>query len=200
MQANTCTLYNVKVRTGKHGIPTPTYKRLKKEYRSTNNVEYKFWFCPDDIKHCVSGNKKKHVLDWHVVPNIWPVKIGTNFSRQEVLALKDIGFQLQQREALSPCRRLSTIAMLPIPQTNFHVSINPDAHPTSRLGKSVHRNLAALTVYHKNKWENVGLRDGYYVVEITVIPYSGFWSANQHCFRGHHISCHNWRHAALLMP
>ena len=33
---------------------------------SLNNVEYEFWFCPDDIKHCVSGRKKKYVLDWPI--------------------------------------------------------------------------------------------------------------------------------------
>ena len=44
MQANTETLYNDKVRFGKHGTPTPTYKGLKKEYHSTNNVEYEFGF------------------------------------------------------------------------------------------------------------------------------------------------------------
>ena len=58
MQANTRTLCNAKIGTGKHGTPTPMYKGLKEEYRSTNNVEYKFWFCLDDIKRCVSGNKK----------------------------------------------------------------------------------------------------------------------------------------------
>jgi hypothetical protein len=134
MQANTGTLYNAKIGTGKHGTPTLMYKGLKKKYRSTNNVEYKFWFCLDDIKRCVSGNKKKYVLDWPVVPIIWPVKIGTNLSRQEVLALEDVGFQLQQREALSFRRRLSTNAMLPIPRTDFYVPLTPDAHPTSRFG------------------------------------------------------------------
>ena len=73
--------------------------------------------------------------------------------------------------ALSPRRRLSTIAMLPIPRADFHVPLNPDAHPTSRFGKSVRRNLAAPTVDHKNKWESAGLMDGYYVVGITAIPY-----------------------------
>ena len=43
--------------------PTPTYKGLKKEFHSTNNVEYEFRFCPNNIKCCVSGNKKKYVLD-----------------------------------------------------------------------------------------------------------------------------------------
>ena len=92
MQANTNILCNVKVGTDKHSTPAPTYKGLKKEYCSTNNVEYKFWFCPDDIKRYVSGNKKKYALDWHVVPNIWPMKIGTNLPRHEVLALEDAGF------------------------------------------------------------------------------------------------------------
>lgn len=49
---------------------------------------------PDDIKHCVSGSKK-YVLDWTILPNTWPVKIGTNLSKEEVLACKDVGFQLQ---------------------------------------------------------------------------------------------------------
>jgi hypothetical protein len=99
------------------------------------------------------------------------MKIDTNVSRQEVLALEYVGFQLQQREVLSPSRRLSTIAMLPIPRTDFHVPLNSDAHPTSRFGKSVRRNLAPPTFDHKNKWESAGLMDGYYVVGITVIPY-----------------------------
>ena len=102
MQANTRTMCNAKVRTTKHGTLAPTYKGLRKEFRSPNNVEYEFWFCHDDIKRCVSGSKKKFVLDWPIVPNTWPVKICTNLSREEVLALEDAGLQLQQREALSP--------------------------------------------------------------------------------------------------
>jgi hypothetical protein len=90
------------------------------------------------------------------------------------LALKDVGFQLQQRKVLSPSHRLSTIAMLSIPRTDFHVPLNSDAHPTSRFGKSVLRNLAPPTVDHKNEWEGAGLMDGYYVVGITAIPYLGF--------------------------
>ena len=56
----------------------------------------------------MSGNKKKYVLDWPIVLNTWPVKIGTNLSRGKVLALEDVrgrhcllvvGFQQSQ---LSP--------------------------------------------------------------------------------------------------
>ena len=86
---------NAKVRSRKHGTPAPTYKGLKNEFRSTNNVAYEFWFCPHDIKRCVSDTKKKYVLDWPIEPNTWPVKMGTNLSRDEVLALEDAGFQLE---------------------------------------------------------------------------------------------------------
>jgi hypothetical protein len=54
------------------------------------------------------------------------------------------------------------------------VPLNPNAHPTSRFGKSVRCNLVPPTVDHKNKWESAGLTDGYYVVGITAIPYPGF--------------------------
>ena len=174
LQANIWTLCNAKVGTGKHGTPASTFKGLKKEYRSTNNMEYKFWFCPDDIKCCVSENNKKYVLDWLVTPNIWHVKIFTSLLRHEVLALEDVGFQLQQTEALSPCHGLLTITMFSIPHIDFHVPLHPDAHPTLKFGKSVHCNLATPTIDYKNKWENAELMGSYYVVEITAIPYPGF--------------------------
>jgi hypothetical protein len=97
LQAITRTMCNAKVGIGKHDTPAPTYKGLRKEFRSPNNIEYEFWFCPDDIKRCMNGSKKKYVLDWPIVPNTWPVKICINLSREEVLALEDAGFQLQQR-------------------------------------------------------------------------------------------------------
>ena len=103
-------------------------------------MEYKFCFCLD--------NKKKYVLDWYEVPNTWPVKIGSNLSRQEVLALKDAGCQLQEREAILPHYKLSTIAMLPIPQMDFCVLLNSNAHLTSKFGKTMRHNLSPLTTKH----------------------------------------------------
>ena len=46
----------------------------------------------------MSGNKKKYVLHWPIVPNTWPVKIGTDLLREEVLALENVGFQLHAIE------------------------------------------------------------------------------------------------------
>jgi hypothetical protein len=75
---------------------------------------------------------------------------------------------------LSPRRRLSTIATLPIPRSHFSIPPNPDAHPTFRFGKTVRRNPTAPLADHKNKWESAGLMEGYYVVGVTAIPYPGF--------------------------
>ena len=99
-----------KVGIGKHGTPALTFEGLRKEFCFSNNMEYEFWFCPNDVKRYVSSSKKKYVLDWPITPNTWQVKIGTNLSREEVLALEDA--RLHQREALSLCHRLSTIATL----------------------------------------------------------------------------------------
>jgi hypothetical protein len=46
----TWTLWVSKVIIGKHGTHAPTYKGLEMETRSTNNMEYDFYFCHVDIK------------------------------------------------------------------------------------------------------------------------------------------------------
>ena len=81
--------------------------------------------------------------------NTWPVKISTNLMREEVLTLKDIGFQLQQREAFCPRHILSTIATLPIPWWYFCVPPNLDTLPTTRFSKTVHCNPATPMANHK---------------------------------------------------
>lgn len=78
-----------------------TYTELKKEFCSTNNLEYELWIFLSDIKRCVSGGKK-YVSDWRIVLSTWLVKIGTDLSRKEVLVLEDTGFQQHQMEGLSP--------------------------------------------------------------------------------------------------
>ena len=86
-------------------------------------------------------------MDWPIVPNTWPVKIGTNLLREEVLALEDDGFQLQQREDLSPRHMLSTIATLPIPWLHFCVPSNPDTHPTTRWFRCGANGITLKTFY-----------------------------------------------------
>lgn len=131
LRVNIEILYNAKVGTGSHGTHAPMYKGMKKEFHFTNNVEYEYWFCCDDIKCCVSGSKKKYVIDWVIVPSTRLMNIGTNMFKEEVLTLEDTRFQLQQREALSPRCKLLTIATFLIPWSHFWMPLNPNAHPTS---------------------------------------------------------------------
>ena len=80
---------------------------------------------------------------------------------------------INPREALSPSRRFSTIATLLI-YWSHHGLQNPNTHPTFRFGKTMCRNSTTLIMDHKNKWDDVGLMDRYYVVGIITIPYPGF--------------------------
>ena len=52
---------DIRVAKGSHGTLAPTYFDRKKDYQTKKSVEVDFWFCADNIKHCVSGNKKAWV-------------------------------------------------------------------------------------------------------------------------------------------
>ena len=53
-----------------------------------------FWFCPNDIEHCMKGTKHSWVLDWPQVLDVWPILSGTNLTCQEALLLQDASFKL----------------------------------------------------------------------------------------------------------
>ena len=57
LQANTNAKCDTKVAKGSHDTPAPIYLG-KKDYHTKKSIEVDFWFCIDDIKRCVSGNKK----------------------------------------------------------------------------------------------------------------------------------------------
>ena len=100
------------------------------EFCSNNHVPtIYFWFCVDNINHCVKDSTKKWVLDGPNLLIVWQVKVGTKITWEEVFSLEDVGFQLQQREALSPHCRLDTMPKPLIPHSHFRVSANPNAHP-----------------------------------------------------------------------
>ena len=155
MQANTMTLCNAKLRIGKHDIPTLTHKRIKKKFRSVNNVEYEFWFCRDDIKCCISATKKKYMLNQPIVPNTWLMKIWTNISK-ELLAFEDKEFQLQQMEALSLWRIFLAIVSLSIPGLQVRVPPNPNTHPISRFSKHLRHNQTTPMMITKTSGRTLG--------------------------------------------
>jgi hypothetical protein len=50
------------------------------------------FFCNDDIERCVKGTKRKWVQSRPDIPSIWPVKIGTNLFKKEILDFESVGF------------------------------------------------------------------------------------------------------------
>ena len=80
----------------RNNVPTvaPTYTGLMVNYKKNWNDVMQFFFYNDDIERCVEGTKRKWVISVLEIPAIWPVKRGTNLSKQEILVLEATGFQL----------------------------------------------------------------------------------------------------------
>ena len=57
-----------------------------------------FFFCSDDIERCVKSSRRKWVIPYSdtlkkpPIPIIWLVKIGTNLTHSEIVALENTGF------------------------------------------------------------------------------------------------------------
>ena len=73
--------------------PAPTYSELWRNMRLNREEQMQFFFCFDDIERCVKSSRCKWIIPYSntqerlVVPTIWPVKIGTNLTRSEIVAL-----------------------------------------------------------------------------------------------------------------
>jgi hypothetical protein len=83
------------------------------------------------------------------IPNIWPVKIGTNLLKKEILDLEYADFQLPQRVVISP-KRLFGMKELPSDLSSYPIPAPPDDHPKIRSCKNIRRNKNAPTTKHTN--------------------------------------------------
>ena len=161
-----------KIAKGKKGTPAPTYRGRKEEYGSKREVLADFWFCPDDIVRCVKGTKRRWVLDWPEVPEVWPVLSRTNLNREETLFLQHAGFRLQERLVLSP-RRLFHMSGIFSPILFDHpLPKNSDVHPTMRNNKAIRRIANAPTSEQQNKWESAANIRGQ-ILGVTLLPHPG---------------------------
>jgi hypothetical protein len=92
----------------------------------------------------VKGTRRKWVIpysniqDRPSIPKIWPVKIGTNLKRTEIDALQVAGFQLPQKEQISP-RRLFSTSTAPVNLNSIPIPNDADRYPGKRNGKMVKR-------------------------------------------------------------
>ena len=128
-----------------------------------------FFFCNDNIERCVKGTKKKWVQSRLDIPSIWPVKIGTNLSKKEILQLESAGFQLPQRAIISP-RRLFGMEELPFSLASFPTPANVDDFPNTRSGKSICRNNNAPNIQQANNCASSLTLKGQ-IRKVTMIPH-----------------------------
>ena len=127
----------------------PTYSGLMKNYRKNRTDPMDFFFCNDDIERCVKGTRRKWVLSVPSVPEVWPVKLGTNLTCKEILSLENAGFRLPQRKEMTPTR-LFQDHPLPVDLASYTTPAYPDEYPTRRSGKLIRRNKNAPSTKHAN--------------------------------------------------
>jgi hypothetical protein len=143
-----CTAWIAK---GSKSTPAPTYRGRNTQYGGTKVIVSDFWFCPNDIEHCVKGSKRSWILNWSQVPNVWPVLSGTNLIREETILLQDAGFKLQERPSMSPRRMFALSNFFEARVFDHPGPPNLDVHPSTQNSKFVRRNANAPTVEHRNK-------------------------------------------------
>ena len=99
----------------------------------------------------MKGTKRKFVIDWPEVPEIWPVLTRTNLDREETLLLQHVGFHLQERPTLLPRRRHFQMSNIFKTVTYDHPTpTNVDANPTVRNNRVIRRNSNAPTTEEQN--------------------------------------------------
>jgi hypothetical protein len=137
--------------------------------RKRRNLSF---FVSADIEHCVKSTRRRWVQSRPDVPSIWPVKIGTNLSKKEILDLESAGFQLPQRIVISP-RRLFNMDELPFDLSSYPTLASPNDYPKTRSGKIIHRNKNAPTTKHANNCASYLTLKGH-LHKVTMILHLGF--------------------------
>ena len=150
----------------------PTYTGLMVNYKKNRNDVMQFFFCNDDIERCVKGTKRKWVISVPKIPATWPVKRGTNLSKQEILALEAAGFQLPLRQAISPHRLFGDHSASHL-LSSYPVPDDADEHPKIRGGKRVRRNPKAPTTMQANNSASA-LTLTARIERVTMVPHPGF--------------------------
>ena len=100
------------------------------------------------------------------------MKRGTNLSKQEILALEAAGFQLPQRQAISPQRLFGEHNGMHL-LSSYPVPNNADEHPKVRGGKRIHPNPKAPTTTQANNSASARTLTAR-IERVTMVPHLGF--------------------------
>ena len=137
-----------------------------------------FFFCSDDIERYVKSSRRKWVIPYSdtlerpPIPTIWPVKIGTNLTHTEIVAIENAGFQLPQRECITPSQ-LFTNSASPLDLSTLQVPETPQQYPRTRKSKSIQRSSSGPS---SRQLLNINLAKAMQtsILKVTMILQSGF--------------------------
>jgi hypothetical protein len=167
-QANTKKKCMAKIVQYNKSTAAPTYTGMMKNYKKIM-VQMPFFFCNNDIERCVKGTIRKWVQSKPAVPEIWPVKLGTNLTSEEVLALEHAGFRLAERPPLAPHELFSEFDLGVIDFNVYPRPESPEEYPKRRFGKNIRRTSNAPTTKHSNMIASTQHFQGK-VLQITMLP------------------------------
>ena len=117
MQAVTKKKSIAKIITNGKSTPAPACLGVWNYYDSTAPKVEKFFFCLDNIELCIKGCRRKWINKFFAdkerppIPPMWPVKLGTNLTCLEIFKLVNVGFQLPQKERITPTRFSNTFSL-----------------------------------------------------------------------------------------
>ena len=163
-----------------HGksTPAPTYSGAWRNVRLNREDQMQFFFCSDDIERCIKGSRCKWIIPYSdtqerpPVPTVWPVKIGTNLTRSEIVALENAGFQLPQRERVPLNRSFNNFA-LPMDFSSLQVPENPDHFPGTRKSKCVRQSNTGPSSKQLLSINSAMALEAS-ILKVTMIPQPGF--------------------------
>ena len=156
----------------------PTYSGVWRNVRLNCEEQMQFFFCSDDNERCVKGSRRKWIIPYSdtqerpPVPTVWPVKIGTNLTRSEIVALENVGFQLPQRERV-PLNRSFNNFTLPMDFSSLQVPENPDHFPGTRKSKCVRRSNTGPSSKQLLSINSAMALEAS-ILKVTMIPQPGF--------------------------
>ena len=144
MHAVTKKKCTTKIVSNSNSTPAPAYLGVWNYYKFTTPKFEKFSF----TRMTLSVASKVHVRKWldkfsadqerPLIPPVWPVKIGTDLIRPEIVKFKFAGFQLPQKEHITLTHLFNTSA-LPLDLSGIVDPANPDSYPSSRQSKTTRR-------------------------------------------------------------
>jgi hypothetical protein len=170
-QAITKKKCEAKIVQGSKPTAAPTYTGVMQNAHKKRPEVMEFFFYNDDIERYVKGTKRKWVQSRPDIPSIWPMKIGTNLSKKEILDFESAGFQLPQRAVISP-RRLFRSDELPFNLASFPTPASADDYQKTRSSKSIRRNNNAPSTKQANNCASALTLNGQ-ICKVTMIPHPG---------------------------